>query len=149
MNDLLQKQGNSHEIVNTADEYGRTPLHLAARMGDVELGQALLDHGADINAQDSDFHPHSVLDIALATNQYSFAKFLLDNGADESLVLKVYQSRLEEMKATIEEERRILTLDNVEVRRIMKRGSSSTTLRRISKRRKDFSALSIDRAVHL
>ncbi|EMR70545.1 putative ankyrin repeat protein [Eutypa lata UCREL1] len=116
MNDLLQKQGNSHEIVNTADEYGRTPLHLAARMGDVELGQVLLDHGADINAQDSDFHPHSVLDIALATNQYSFAKFLLDNGADESLVLKVYQSRLEEMKATIEEERRILTLDNIEYR---------------------------------
>lgn len=139
MSDILQDHSNNHELVKSVDEYGRTPLHLAARRGDVKLGQELLDHGADINAQDSDFHPHSILDIALANNQYSFTRLLLDNGVDESLVLKVYHSRLEEMKATIEEERR-MNLDT-EVRKINKRGN---VIRTIAKGRKDFTALNVD-----
>ncbi|KAK7755384.1 hypothetical protein SLS62_002611 [Diatrype stigma] len=106
MKEMLQNHSDSDGLVNATDEYGRTPLHLAARRGDVKLGQALLDHGADINARDSDFrHPHSVLDIALAANRYSFAKLLLGNGADEGSVLKAYQSRLREIKAAIEEEK--------------------------------------------
>lgn len=69
----------------------------------------MLDHGADINARDSDFHhPHSVLDIALAANRYRFAKLLLGNGVDEGSVFKAYRSRLEEIKAAIEEEKQLV-----------------------------------------
>jgi hypothetical protein len=35
---------------------GRTPLHLAAGAGELEVVKALLDHGADPTAKDPDFH---------------------------------------------------------------------------------------------
>jgi prolyl 4-hydroxylase len=38
-------------LVNVRDVNGWTPLHEAVRNGDVDIVQALLDHGADINAR--------------------------------------------------------------------------------------------------
>jgi ankyrin repeat protein len=35
---------------------GRTPLHLAAGAGELEVMKVLLDHGADPNAIDPDYH---------------------------------------------------------------------------------------------
>ncbi len=35
---------------------GRTPLHLAAGAGELEVVKVLLDHGADISARDPEFH---------------------------------------------------------------------------------------------
>ena len=41
--------------VNARDEYGRTPLHYAARDGaPVDLVELLIAHGADVNARDED-----------------------------------------------------------------------------------------------
>ena len=41
------------DLVNTADEYGNTPLHLAAEMGGVENVRQLLINGADINIRNN------------------------------------------------------------------------------------------------
>lgn len=39
-------------LVNARDYDNRTPLHVAALHGWIEVARCLLDHGADVNAQD-------------------------------------------------------------------------------------------------
>ncbi len=85
----------------------------------------MVEYGADINARDSSVQPHSVLDLALVNNKYYFASFLLENNVDESLVLKDNQERLEEIKETIAEERKLLQEANAYKR---KRGRRRTTV---------------------
>jgi ankyrin repeat protein len=62
---------------------GLAALHFAAREGDVESARSLLDAGADINEGDADATPP--LTVALMNKQYSFAKFLLDRGANPNV----------------------------------------------------------------
>ena len=62
---------------------GLTALHFAAREGDVDSAQALLDAGADVNLPDAD--NTSALVVAILNKQYTFAKYLLDRGADPNL----------------------------------------------------------------
>ncbi|KAL7470392.1 hypothetical protein ACHAXS_010679 [Conticribra weissflogii] len=47
---LLRKGANT----NTRDAYGRTPLHIATKMGCVDCIQLLLDHGARTDVQDNE-----------------------------------------------------------------------------------------------
>lgn len=84
--------------INTKDGSGRTPLHIAARMGDVKLGELLLQHNADKNAIDS--HPHSVLDLAIESNHEKFVELLLCESVDDN-VSEEYQQRFGELKGTI------------------------------------------------
>ena len=42
------------DLVNTTDEGGHTPLHLACDRGHTGIAAWLLAHGADVNAQNSD-----------------------------------------------------------------------------------------------
>ncbi|ELU14446.1 hypothetical protein CAPTEDRAFT_133964, partial [Capitella teleta] len=42
------------EDVNRRNEYGESPLHLAATSGDIEIVRMLLDAGADPNSKDHD-----------------------------------------------------------------------------------------------
>jgi uncharacterized protein len=62
---------------------GLTALHFTAREGDVETGRIMLDAGVDINILDAD--NTSPLVVSLLNKHYSFAKFLLDRGADPNL----------------------------------------------------------------
>ena len=59
---------------------GFTALSFAAREGDIESARVMLDGGVDINYGDVD--NTSALVVAIMNKQYSFAKFLIDRGAD-------------------------------------------------------------------
>lgn len=67
---------------NTRKQNGRTPLHEIARMGyDVhsQLLKQLLDHGAEIDAQDED--GNTALHHAVIYRRYGIMRTLLDSGA--------------------------------------------------------------------
>jgi len=59
---------------------GFTALLFAAREGDVESAKAMLDGGADINYGDVD--NTGALTVALMNKQFTFAKYLIDRGAN-------------------------------------------------------------------
>lgn len=40
------------KLVNARDYDSRTPLHVAALQGWIDVARCLIDHGADVNAQD-------------------------------------------------------------------------------------------------
>jgi ankyrin repeat protein len=63
---------------------GFTALSFAAREGDIESARMMLDSGVDINYGDVD--NTSTLVVAIMNKQYSFAKFLIDRGADVDVV---------------------------------------------------------------
>ncbi|MBV9503788.1 MAG: ankyrin repeat domain-containing protein [Acidobacteriia bacterium] len=62
---------------------GLTALHFAAREGDVETGRVMLDGGVDVNLVDADHT--SALVVSVLNKHYTFAKFLLDRGADPNI----------------------------------------------------------------
>jgi ankyrin repeat protein len=63
---------------------GFTALSFAAREGDIESARVMLDGGVDINYGDVD--NTSALIVSIMNKQYSFAKFLIDRGADVNVV---------------------------------------------------------------
>jgi uncharacterized protein len=66
--------------VDARDGFGRTPLLIAARLGDTETARRLLDHGADVNATASaNFTP---LHWAVHLGRRDLFNLLLDFGAD-------------------------------------------------------------------
>ncbi len=60
----------------THSRFGETALALAARQGDEEILQLLLDAGADVNAKDGD-----ALRMAITSQNFNCAKKLLASGA--------------------------------------------------------------------
>ena len=59
---------------------GFSALSFAAREGDIESARVMLDGGVDINYGDVD--NTSALTVAIVNKQYSFAKFMIERGAD-------------------------------------------------------------------
>ncbi len=62
---------------------GLTAFHFAAREGDLLTGRVMLDAHVDINQLDAD--NTSGLVVAILNKRYTYAKFLLDHGADPNL----------------------------------------------------------------
>jgi ankyrin repeat protein len=62
---------------------GLTAFHFVAREGDIETGRVMLDAGVDINLVDAD--NTSPLVVSILNKRYSYAKFLLDHGADPNI----------------------------------------------------------------
>jgi ankyrin repeat protein len=83
--DILQRHSDGSTLAKSTDTWHRTPLHVAAQHGDVDLAQVLVTFGADVNAQDSELS--SVLDMAIERKHRNFVAFLLDHGANDSAVL--------------------------------------------------------------
>lgn len=62
---------------------GLNAFHFAAREGDLATGRVMLDAGVDINQVDAD--NTSGLLVAILNKRFTYAKFLLDRGADPNL----------------------------------------------------------------
>src|SRR6516165_3751390 len=62
---------------------GLTAFLFAAREGDIETARVMLDAGVDINQGDVD--DTSALVVSALNKHYTFAKFLLDRGADPNV----------------------------------------------------------------
>jgi len=62
---------------------GLPALSFAAREGDIESARVMLDLGVDINYGDVD--NTTPLTVAMMNKQYTFAKFLIDRGADVNI----------------------------------------------------------------
>ena len=62
---------------------GFPALAFAAREGDIECARVMLEKGVDINYGDVD--NTSALAVSIMNKQYTFAKFLIDRGADVNI----------------------------------------------------------------
>jgi len=67
--------------VTVNDQNGRTPLHLVAENGYIELVQYLIDNGAEKNARDND--GSTPLHIATEKGHIELVKYLIDKGANK------------------------------------------------------------------
>jgi len=67
----------------TAGENRYTPLHRASFQGDPEVVRCLVDHGADINARDTD--NWTPLYMACRCRRFETAQALLELGADPNI----------------------------------------------------------------
>jgi len=66
--------------VNVKDDYGRTPLHVAAEKGEVEIVKLLLEKGADVNVKNN--NGQTPLHYAASGGYTEIVKLLLERGAD-------------------------------------------------------------------
>ena len=91
------------ELVQFADEYGKTGLHWGAETYRVEAAQVLLDAGADIEAKTS--WGATALDWAATMGSVGVGDLLLARGASGfTLVVAAGLGKLDEVKSTVESE---------------------------------------------
>ena len=70
------------DLLETHSSDGWTPLHLAAFFGHPELAAALLDKGANINAQSTNAMKNTPLHAGVAGGQLAVVDLLLKRGAN-------------------------------------------------------------------
>ena len=75
----------AHVDARSEGDSGQTPLHWAASSGDIEVVDALLDAGADIEAPGAFHGVGGPLDNAVAFGQWPAARRLVERGARTSL----------------------------------------------------------------
>jgi ankyrin repeat protein len=74
---------NDATLLDARDTDGSTPLHCASWKGHVDVVQALIELGADVNAQNKNEHwGNTPLHAAAHGNQRAVAEILLPHGAD-------------------------------------------------------------------
>ncbi|KPK82640.1 MAG: hypothetical protein AMS27_14435, partial [Bacteroides sp. SM23_62_1] len=79
------------------DEYGSTPLIIAATFGKTEVAEALIGAGADMSCRNND--GSTPLHIAAFFCRTEIVKMLLDNGADRNLENNFGSTPLESVEA--------------------------------------------------
>jgi ankyrin repeat protein len=72
------------DAVNTADDRGITPLMYAAAMGSAEAMRLLIDHGADVNAQNG----YGSTALMWSVSDPAKVRLLLDHGAQVNIVAR-------------------------------------------------------------
>lgn len=89
-----------HELVRFADEYGKTGLHWAAEVDQVEVAQLLLDAGADIEATTS--WGATPLDWAATMGSARVAELLLARGASGfTLIVAAASGSLKKLRRSL------------------------------------------------
>ena len=69
--------------VSSRDKHLETPLHFASSRGHFEIALALLDHGADVNAQnDAGYTPLHRVSLSEPVKVHRLAQLMLERGAD-------------------------------------------------------------------
>ena len=81
--ELLEAGVDVNVIAVAKNDYSLTPLHLAARRGDVLMAQMFLSKGADVNVPMST--GETPLHTAVKAGHRAMVVFLLGKGADKSL----------------------------------------------------------------
>jgi ankyrin repeat protein len=79
LNKLLS--GNK-DLANSADQYNRKYISLAAAIGEIDIVKTFIEAGADINAGNADDLGYTPLMEAINDDRAEMVQFLLDNGAD-------------------------------------------------------------------
>ena len=74
---VMEKPEDVHSRISKA---GLTTLHLASQMGHVEVARLLIEHGADVAAQDE--HGLTALHFAVREGSVGLARLLVEHGAD-------------------------------------------------------------------
>ncbi|KAF1978785.1 hypothetical protein BU23DRAFT_188440 [Bimuria novae-zelandiae CBS 107.79] len=99
---ILNDRSDKDRIVEKKDQFGRTPLFTAVKMGDLQLVRALVhEFGADIDATDN--RPSSVLEYALSLpRRDAIVELLIEQGADHTKVASKHRTALAEVKASME-----------------------------------------------
>lgn len=77
---LVEKELGGGANINTSDEKGNTPLHLAALKANLEITKFLVQKGANINQKDG--NGDTPLANAAAIGNLEIVKFLIDKGAE-------------------------------------------------------------------
>ena len=80
---LITEQGLS---ANYGNQIGQTPLHVAAIWNSTDAAKVLIDHGANINAQ-NDMNAATPLHMGAMRGRREFCALLLEVGADPTLQL--------------------------------------------------------------
>ncbi len=80
---LLLARGGAD--VNARDDEGRTLLHIAAEKGSLQIAQALLERGAQVNARTLDYWKWTPLILGAGQGHTAIVKLLLAKGADPNL----------------------------------------------------------------
>lgn len=73
------------KLATSWNDFGWTPLHLAAFSGSSETARLLLERGADVNLRAKTKFRNTPLQAALLPGQYETAKLLLEHGADPNV----------------------------------------------------------------
>lgn len=87
-------------FTRSTDTSHRTPLHIAAQHGDIQLARILLEFGADIDAHDSE--PSTILDTAVEKNQRKFVELLLARNVDTTALQPRNRAKFAEIKGVID-----------------------------------------------
>ncbi|KPK28479.1 MAG: hypothetical protein AMJ61_02180 [Desulfobacterales bacterium SG8_35_2] len=86
--------------LNKKDDYGSTPLIIAATFGKTEVARALIEAGADLNITNSD--GSTALHSAAFLCHTEIVKALLDNGADKNIKNNFGSTALESISGPFE-----------------------------------------------
>ena len=89
--------------VNLQTEHAPTPLHVAARNGDVAIAKFLIDHGAKVNVKAQGYGP-TPLQEALINSNPAVAELLVKSGAKSNFFTDVAGGNLDAVKKQLDDD---------------------------------------------
>lgn len=78
--DILLKSGRHNELISNVNDDERTPLHIAAKFGRIEVGRRFVEQVPGL-LEDEDFHRERALHLAASNGHADFLEMLLHMGA--------------------------------------------------------------------